>query len=58
MTVGFARLGKGETVDISFPYDEVLIMAKGAYTVRAEQDDVLTARAGVHQATEPASSTN
>ncbi|MEJ7756140.1 MAG: hypothetical protein WKF83_07235 [Nocardioidaceae bacterium] len=30
MTVGFARLGKGEALDISFPYDEVLIVTAGA----------------------------
>jgi hypothetical protein len=33
MTVGFARVAKGEALDISFPYDEVLILTKGSYTV-------------------------
>ncbi len=46
MTVGFARLKEGEQLDISFPYDEVLIVTKGAYTVRTEHGEELTARAG------------
>lgn len=46
MTVGFARVGKGQAMDISFPYDEVLIITKGAYTVRSEDGEVNTARAG------------
>jgi ethanolamine utilization protein EutQ (cupin superfamily) len=46
MTVGFARVGAGEALDISFPYDEVLVITKGSYTVRTEHDDLLTARAG------------
>jgi ethanolamine utilization protein EutQ (cupin superfamily) len=46
MTVGFARVGAGEALDISFPYDEVLILTKGAYTVRAEDGQTVTARAG------------
>lgn len=46
MTVGFARIGKGEALDISFPYDEVLILTKGSYTVRTEHGDAVTARAG------------
>jgi ethanolamine utilization protein EutQ (cupin superfamily) len=46
MTVGFARVGKGEEAEISFPYDEVLILTNGAYTVRTESGDELTARAG------------
>jgi ethanolamine utilization protein EutQ (cupin superfamily) len=46
MTVGFARVGKGETLDISFPYDEVLVVTKGCYTVRSEHGEVVTARAG------------
>ncbi|MGH3898110.1 MAG: cupin domain-containing protein [Pseudonocardiaceae bacterium] len=46
MTVGFARVGKGEALDISFPYDEVLILIKGSYTVRTEHGDAVTARAG------------
>lgn len=46
MTVGFARLDKGAAMDISFPYDEVLVVTKGSYTVRTEQADVITAEAG------------
>lgn len=46
MTVGFARVGKGEALDISFPYDEVLIVTKGSYTVRTGRGDEVTARAG------------
>lgn len=47
MTVGFARVGVGETLNATFPYDEVLILTRGAgYTVRTEHGDVLTVRAG------------
>jgi ethanolamine utilization protein EutQ (cupin superfamily) len=46
MTVGFARLSKGARLDISFPYDEVLVLTKGSYTVRTQHGEVLTARAG------------
>ncbi len=46
MTVGYARVGKGETLDISFPYDEVLVLTKGTYTVRTAQGEALTAGAG------------
>ena len=46
MTVGFARVARGETLDISFPYDEVLIVTKGAYSVRTEEGETITARAG------------
>ena len=46
MTVGFARVGRGETLDISFPYDEVLIVTKGSFTVRTEHGQVVTAQAG------------
>lgn len=46
MTVGFARVAKGEALDISFPYDEVLILTKGGYTVRTERGEEVTARAG------------
>ncbi|MGI8805026.1 MAG: cupin domain-containing protein, partial [Thermoleophilaceae bacterium] len=46
MTVGFARVGKGEALDISFPYDEVLILTKGSYTVRPEHGEAVTARSG------------
>jgi ethanolamine utilization protein EutQ (cupin superfamily) len=45
MTVGFARVGAGDALDISFPYDEVLVVTRGTYTVRTPQGD-LTARAG------------
>lgn len=46
MTVGFARLAKGETLDHTFPYDEVLILTKGTYTLRTEHGETLTARVG------------
>lgn len=46
MTVGFARLDKGESMDISFPYDEVLVITKGSYTVRTEGGENLHATAG------------
>ncbi|MGH2749910.1 MAG: cupin domain-containing protein [Actinomycetota bacterium] len=46
MTVGFARVAEGEALDISFPYDEVLILTKGSYTVRTEGGDEVTAQAG------------
>ena len=46
MTVGFARIGKGEALDISFPYDEVLVVTTGSYTVRTELGEAITARAG------------
>lgn len=46
MTVGFARVGAGEALDISFPYDEVLIVTRGAYTVRGDDGEEITARAG------------
>jgi ethanolamine utilization protein EutQ (cupin superfamily) len=46
MTVGFARLERGEAMDISFPYDEVLVITRGAYTIRTEEGEELTARAG------------
>ena len=46
MTLGFARLGRGEVLDISFPYDEVLVLTKGSYTVRTEDGEEVTARAG------------
>lgn len=35
MTVGYARLAKGASMDISFPYDEVLVITRGTYTVRS-----------------------
>jgi len=46
MTVGFARVGRGEALEISFPYDEVLVVTKGSYTVRTEHGEALTAQAG------------
>lgn len=46
MTVGFARVGAGEALEISFPYDEVLIVTRGAYTVRLDDGEEITARAG------------
>jgi ethanolamine utilization protein EutQ (cupin superfamily) len=46
MTVGFARVGTGEALEISFPYDEVLVLTKGRYTVETEAGEVITARAG------------
>ena len=46
MTVGFARLAEGEALDISFPYDEVLVLTKGSYTIRTEDGEAVTAKAG------------
>jgi ethanolamine utilization protein EutQ (cupin superfamily) len=46
MTVGFARVGNGKALEISFPYDEVLVVTKGVYTDRTEDGKVVTARAG------------
>jgi ethanolamine utilization protein EutQ (cupin superfamily) len=46
VTVGFARVAESEALDISFPYDEVLIVTEGSYTVRTEHGAVITARAG------------
>ena len=46
MTVGYARVGGGEEHEISFPYDEVLVLTRGAYTVRTEAGEEITARAG------------
>ena len=46
MTVGFARVAKDEALDISFPYDEVLVLTKGAYTVHTGAGETITARAG------------
>jgi ethanolamine utilization protein EutQ (cupin superfamily) len=46
MTVGFARIAKGESLEHAFPYDEVLILTKGAYSLRTERGETLTARAG------------
>jgi ethanolamine utilization protein EutQ (cupin superfamily) len=46
MTVGFARVGAGEELEISFPYDEVLVVTRGVYSVRDEHGEVRTAAAG------------
>jgi ethanolamine utilization protein EutQ (cupin superfamily) len=46
MTVGFARVGAGEELEISFPYDEVLVLTRGVYTVRTHEGEAVTARAG------------
>lgn len=46
MTVGFARVGKGETMRVEFPYDEVLVVTRGAFTVRGDDGAEVTARAG------------
>lgn len=46
MTVGFARLAAGEELEISFPYDEVLVLTRGAYSIRTEAGEELTARPG------------
>lgn len=47
MTVGFARVGSGQVMTSSFPYDEVLILTKGAgYTVDTEHGESLTVGAG------------
>ena len=47
MTVGYARVGKGESLDISFPYDEVLVVTRGIFTVRTAAEAI---RAGVGEA--------
>ncbi|HTE64064.1 MAG TPA: cupin domain-containing protein [Solirubrobacteraceae bacterium] len=44
--MGAEKIMRGEALDISFPYDEVLIVTKGSYTVRTEHGAVITARAG------------
>jgi len=46
MTVGYARVGKGESLDVSFPYDEVLVVTRGIFTVRTEAGETVTAGAG------------
>lgn len=46
MTVGYSRIGKGGTLSISFPYDEVLILTKGRFTVRTESGETVTVKAG------------
>jgi ethanolamine utilization protein EutQ (cupin superfamily) len=46
MTVGFARVGRGESLQMQFPYDEVLIVTKGSFTVRGDHGSQLNARAG------------
>lgn len=46
MTVGYARLARGESMAISFPYDEVLVVTKGTYVVRTQDGQTLRAGAG------------
>jgi ethanolamine utilization protein EutQ (cupin superfamily) len=46
MTVGFARVASGEELEYSFPYDEVLVVTTGSYTVRTEAGERLTAGPG------------
>lgn len=46
MTVGYARVAKGARLDIAFPYDEVLVVTKGTYTVRTADGVTHTATPG------------
>ena len=46
MTVGYARVGKGESLEVSFPYDEVLVVTRGIFTVRSATGGTVTTRAG------------
>jgi ethanolamine utilization protein EutQ (cupin superfamily) len=46
MTVGFARVASGEKLEYSFPYDEVLVVTKGAYTVHTADGKRLKAGPG------------
>lgn len=46
MTVGYASMAAGEKFEIAFPYDEVLVITKGAFTVTDEHGGTVTARAG------------
>lgn len=46
MTVGFARTAAGEKFEVAFPYDEVLVVTKGAFTVTTEDGVSVTARPG------------
>lgn len=46
MTVGYARVGKGESLAVSFPYDEVLVVTRGIFTVRTAPGETITAGAG------------
>jgi ethanolamine utilization protein EutQ (cupin superfamily) len=46
MTVGYARVGKGESLEVSFPYDEVLVVTRGVFTVRSATGETVTAGAG------------
>lgn len=46
MTVGYAATAAGEKFEIAFPYDEVLVITKGAFTVTTEEGVSVTARAG------------
>jgi ethanolamine utilization protein EutQ len=45
MSVGFARYSKGEINEWTVTYDEVLIVTKGVFIVRSE-DDAKSAKAG------------
>jgi ethanolamine utilization protein EutQ (cupin superfamily) len=46
MTVGYARVGRGESLEVSFPYDEVLVVTRGIFTVRSATGETVTAGAG------------
>jgi len=46
MTVGYARVGKGESLEVSFPYDEVLVVTRGIFTVRSATGETVRAGAG------------
>jgi ethanolamine utilization protein EutQ (cupin superfamily) len=46
MTVGFARLAAGDEMEISFPYDEALVITRGRYTVTTAEGQELTAGPG------------
>jgi ethanolamine utilization protein EutQ (cupin superfamily) len=46
MTVGYARLGAGDEMEISFPYDEVLVITRGSYTVTTADGEELSAGPG------------
>lgn len=39
VTVGFARLAGGEELEISFPYDEVLVLTRGVYVAAPPRVD-------------------
>lgn len=46
MTVGFAKIGKGESMQVEFPYDEVLVVTRGMLTVRGEDGASTSVGAG------------